>query len=106
MISTIVSKIIYNQSIHYCIFHSQLVDHPVVKKVLLECCNRVKSMSTVHSLIYKTKSIINLDVNQYTKSLTYNLLQAYGKISNVAIEIEVPKIQIDVNTRYSLRSGA
>ncbi len=59
--------------------------------------NRVRSMALVHEKLYRSENLININLEEYLRSLTYHLLQTYsinGK--HIDIQIRVRNIQLTV----------
>lgn len=64
------------------------VSNPYTKQVLLECRNRVMSMSLIHEKLYRTKDFSNLNFRMYVDELIEEIKKSYP--------IEDKKITINV----------
>ncbi len=61
--------------------------------------NRVKTMSLIHDLIYRSKDISNIDFADYTRKLTTQIFISYGINSNfIKYNINIKDILLDINT--------
>ncbi len=65
------------------------------KSIFSECCNRVRSMALVHTHLYTSGQIDNLDLQDYFETLLAELVQGYYHISG--------NININVNVEDSIR---
>lgn len=68
-------------------------------EVLLECQNRVKSISLIHERLYESRDLAHVDFPQYIQLLMDNLLRAYGvSPDRVGLKIDVTDIQLGLDT--------
>ncbi|HAY21984.1 MAG TPA: hypothetical protein DCY27_07430 [Desulfobacterales bacterium] len=49
-----------------------------VQGALRECQDRIKTMAVLHEILYKTKDMARINLAQYLKTLTFNMIRAYG----------------------------
>ena len=56
----------------------RLISDPILKNVLQESQNRIRSMSLVHEDLYRNESFANIKFLNYAKSLAGNLLRSYS----------------------------
>ncbi|MBN2029079.1 hypothetical protein JW824_02445 [bacterium] len=59
--------------------------------------NRVRSMALVHEKLYRSKNFVNINLEEYLRSITYHLLQTYstnGK--HIDIQIRVDEIPLSI----------
>lgn len=56
---------------------AQFTDDVKVKRQFKECQDRVMSMALVHQKLYSSPDLANVELNEYVKSLTHQLMEAY-----------------------------
>lgn len=69
------------------------------KKPLIESNNRIKSMALIHETLYKSKDMVNLDVESYFNDITQHLLMIYQKQDvdvNLKINIDSAEMDMDI----------
>lgn len=66
----------------------ETIDSPEAKKALTESSTRVRSMSLVHEMLYKTIDLEKIDINEYINNLFNYLCGMYG-ISKADIQFEL-----------------
>jgi len=70
-----------------------------VDKVFSEAQNRIRSMSLVHEMLYKSKDLARIDLNEYLNSLVRGLFQSFRVNSRkIRMEIDCKDLYLDVNT--------
>ena len=75
----------------------------IIKNALLECQNRVKTMSIIQEKIYSSVSDNYIDFKEIVESMSSYLLRAYKVDKNkIDLSINIPQIKIDVNTAIPL----
>jgi PAS domain S-box-containing protein len=67
---------------------ANLVNHDELKEVLYECQQRIKSMASVHDLLYKSNNLSEINFSSYIQNLLSDVVQSY-KYPNQNIEIEM-----------------
>jgi len=54
---------------------------PIAQEIILECDNQVYSMASIHELLYNSKDIGKIRVDDYINKLVDHLKQEYGEVS-------------------------
>jgi PAS domain S-box-containing protein len=70
----------------------------IVKDLLVESQNRIKSMAFIHESLYKTVDFAKINFSEYTENLCYNLLKsynAYGKSAELKLKLKEVFINLD-----------
>jgi PAS domain S-box-containing protein len=68
------------------------------KKPLIESNNRIKSMALIHETLYRSKDMINLDVESYFNEITQHLLRIYQKQEvDIDLKINIDSIKMDMD---------
>ena len=66
--------------------------------IFTECQNRVKAMALIHTKLYQSESLSNINFSEYVKELAQNLMDSYdidpGKI---ALTTDVEKVSLGVD---------
>lgn len=75
---------------------------PAVRHLFDMSLNRIHSMATVHELLYRSKDISHIDINDYVNRLIQPLLESIQGEEAVAIDLEVHHIVLDINTAIPL----
>ena len=71
---------------------SDFIDDKIQSSALLECRNRVKSMSLVHEMLYVSETISRINFKNYTQSLVQHLSFTYTiPNKNVSFNINIPE---------------
>ncbi|MCK9632130.1 MAG: PAS domain S-box protein [Methanoregula sp.] len=79
------------------------LEDPWMKQVLAEIQNRVRAMSIVHEKLYRSESLSSIDLSDYTRFLATQLFSFYGiDHRRVALQIEIGKIPLDIDTAIPL----
>ena len=75
------------------------VSDETVHKVFSEAQNRIMSMALVHEMLYKSKDLAKIDLNDYLNSLTKGLFQSFRVNSRkIGMEIDCKDLYLDINT--------
>jgi hypothetical protein len=75
---------------------SRTVTDPKMLELLRESRNRIKSVALVHEKLYQSQELAKIKLSEYVRSLTTDLVDAYGAANNVKLHINVEKsIQLD-----------
>lgn len=78
-------------------------DNDAVKNVLNISLNRVKSMATVHQMLYQSNDFSEIDYNAYLENFVSSLIESYkGQTNNVDLEINANGIKLNINTSIPL----
>jgi len=71
-------------------------DHVV--QILRESQGRIRSMSMIHEMLYKTNNLESINVSQYIEDLSRNIYKTYHRFENVQLEISTTEsIQLPLN---------
>ncbi|HMK45792.1 MAG TPA: histidine kinase dimerization/phosphoacceptor domain -containing protein, partial [Methanocella sp.] len=63
-----------------------------------ESQNRIKSMALIHEKLYRSENLSHVDFSEYVASLTGYLTKSYILRPNVALQIDIQDISLDVDT--------
>lgn len=64
---------------------------------------RINSMAMIHEMLYKTDDVSKINYDEYVKMLISNLIVSMkGTDSAVKLEVDVPKIQLNIDTAIPL----
>ena len=67
--------------------------------ILLESCNRIRSMALVHEQLYRASDITQIDFHSYLKSLVKDLLLSYSiQPDMIKVNLSVQDILFDIDT--------
>lgn len=58
-----------------------------VIQILRESQGRIRSMSMIHEMLYKTTNLESINVSQYIEDLSRNIYKTYHRFENVQLEI-------------------
>ena len=65
---------------------------------LLECRNRIKSMSLLHETLYRSRDLTRIEFYNYVRKLVTELFQSYGvKADEVALRMEVEDVDMGID---------
>ena len=65
--------------------------------------NRVKSMATVHELLYQSNDFSRIDYREYLNRLVFSLVQSMkGEENNISVNLNVNDIKLNINTSIPL----
>jgi two-component sensor histidine kinase/predicted hydrocarbon binding protein len=59
------------------------------REKFIESIGRVRSMAIIHELLYRTKNLSNISVNEYFKELVRFIGETYNVNSNIKVEFEL-----------------
>lgn len=86
----IVSGLLYMQS--------EYVNDPYVQKYFREGVNRIKSMATVHELLYRSESFDQIDFEEYIRKLVENIKDGlHNDLRNINIHIDCSNVKMNLN---------
>ncbi|MBL4861440.1 MAG: sensor histidine kinase [Crocinitomicaceae bacterium] len=64
---------------------------------------RINSMAMIHEMLYKSEDILRIDYGQYAEKLVQGLiLSMKGSENNVKFDIDVPKMDLNIDTAIPL----
>ena len=70
-----------------------------ITEVLQESQNRIKSMALVHENLYQAKNLSRINLEDYIKSLSENLILSYRSRSSITkIHIDISNIYLNIDT--------
>ena len=74
------------------------IEDPRAKEIIQECDNQVYSMASIHELLYNSRDLGRISVDDYIRRLIDHLKQEYGELSNRLnfIVLVDPKITLDI----------
>lgn len=75
---------------------------PAVQHLFDMSLNRIRSMATVHELLYRSKDISHIDINDYVNRLIQPLLESIQGEEAVTIDLEVHRVVLHINTAIPL----
>ena len=79
------------------------MNDPRLKQIMAETQNRVRAMSLVHEKLYQSANLSSINLSDYTYFLSGQLFSFYGiEPGKVALQIDIEKIQLDINTAIPL----
>ncbi|SOE23758.1 Two-component sensor histidine kinase, contains HisKA and HATPase domains [Spirosomataceae bacterium TFI 002] len=79
------------------------IDDPGVLSSIKEGQSRVQAMSLIHSNLYQSKHINNVDIENYLKELVAYLSQMFaGSNKDIEIEVSAKQIEFDIDTAIPL----
>jgi two-component sensor histidine kinase len=58
-----------------------------VAQILRESQGRIRSMSMIHEMLYKTTNVESVDVTKYIQDLAQNIYKTYHRFENVSLSI-------------------
>ncbi|GAB4196825.1 MAG: hypothetical protein Fur006_44680 [Coleofasciculaceae cyanobacterium] len=77
---------------------SQHLKDSAMLPIFQESCNRVKSMSLVHELLYRSKDYSQINFMEYLTSLTSYLFQSYGVNTNsITLDLDVDDVPLNTD---------
>ncbi len=77
-------------------------EDPYLKKILLECENRVKSMSFVHAELYRSPNLAEVNLESYFTTLSSSLVRVYGAIHRVELDLDLLKFEVTIEKAIPL----
>jgi two-component sensor histidine kinase len=79
------------------------IDDENIKALLSDSENRIRSMSLVHEILYRTKDMAHIDFGHYVKQLTQYMFRTYKIISaKIIIKTEIKDIYLNTDTAIVL----
>lgn len=64
--------------------------------------NRIHSMALVHENLYQSHDLSHIGLSQYVQNLVEDLIYSYGVSNAIETEIEVPSIEVNLETAIPL----
>jgi PAS domain S-box-containing protein len=82
---------------------SRNIEEKKALDILKESQNRIRSMALVHEKLYQTKDLMHINLADYVKELSANLINSYQKHSNyVDLTIETDEIFLSIDNSIYL----
>ncbi len=81
---------------------ARTVEDPVVQETFDITLSRIHSMATVHELLYKSKDISHININDYVQRLLYSLLSTLQGNVPLKIDMDIHNIVLHINTAIPL----
>ncbi len=81
---------------------SKSLTDETARDALMEGRNRVRSMSLIHQNLYQFENISSIDLKQFVNDLCRQVEMVFHKKNNVLMNIEVPYLQLDIDTAVPL----
>jgi PAS domain S-box-containing protein len=69
-----------------------------VKRMFMDCQNRINSMALVHEKLYQSRDFANIDFRDYVRSLLETISDSYGLAGDIALRIDADDLRMDMNT--------
>ncbi len=64
-----------------------------------ESQNRIRTMALIHEKLYKSKDLAKIDLKEYLRSLTTDLIQSYGeKVGRITFKVDAEDISLGIDT--------
>ncbi len=67
-------------------------------EMFTESQNRIMSMSLIHEKLYQSKGLARIDFDDYIRDLVTGLFQSYCVNSNIAMDMDVKKISLGIDS--------
>ena len=78
------------------------LSNPEVRQIFQESINRIRSISTVHELLYSVGLSSVVDLKLYTEKLVHNLAEVDAKMKKVEFDLDIDEITVDIDKASSL----
>ena len=73
------------------------------RELLLDCNNRIESVSTMYDLIYKTENVQTVNFNHYISTLISKINSAFNiETRNIVITHDVPNVEVKIDLAVNL----
>ncbi len=78
---------------------SKYIRDPQTLQMFNDSQNRIKSMASIHEILYQSRDIARIDFSEYIRNLMIQLFRSYGDHSKaITFEISVKNVMLDVDT--------
>lgn len=74
---------------------SHEIDDIIAKGKFIDSVNRIKSISNLHETIYQSDNIVSVDMNDYLKNLSLNIIESYSLDKVIQLNIQSEAIDVD-----------
>ena len=82
--------------------HSQFIDGSDPNEILLECKNRIQTMSLIHEKLNSYKNHEHFDISHYLKELTEDIVAMHLRKEDLALKISMEPILVSFASSVSL----
>ncbi len=82
--------------------HMKSVPDSQLQSMLMNCQQRIRSISLVHEKLYLSSDLKTIDIAEYIKTLVDEILKNLKSTSRVNKTIEVDEINIDIDTAITI----
>lgn len=78
---------------------SDFIRDETVMALFNDSQNRIRSMALIHEKLYQSRDLLRIDLNEYIRDLTNNLLSSYGARSQkVSLSVDADSIWLNIDT--------
>ncbi|WP_116125462.1 sensor histidine kinase [Lewinella sp. IMCC34183] len=81
---------------------SATLEDPVARRAMLSSQRRVATMGLLHQRLYQGRELSSIEMRAYLTHLTRGLVQTYGVEDRIELRIDVPPLEMDVDTAVPL----
>lgn len=78
------------------------IKDPKVLDLIKGSQERIRSMALVHEKLYRSKDLLKIDFEEYSRELISHLFQSYRKNTNIRLNLDIPRTLLEINTAISL----
>jgi len=78
------------------------VKDPKILDLIKGSQERIRSMALVHEKLYRSKDLLKIDFEEYSKELISHLFQSYRKNTNIRLKLDIQRTLLEINTAISL----
>ncbi len=84
-------------------FQTQQIQDESTLQIFLEGQNRIKTLALIHEKLYQSDDLININIQEYIKSLADSLLRSYGvAIDRIQLTTDIKEVNLSVETCITL----
>ena len=69
-----------------------------IQGAVIESKNRVRSMALIHQKLYQGENLAAIEMKEYLQMLSENMIKSFGRHRDVELLVEMPNVEIDVDT--------
>lgn len=77
---------------------SAKINDPEIQEAMLASQNRVQSMGILHQKLYQSEHLAFIEMKNYFKNLSENILDSYNETERIAVDIDMDEVEMDVDT--------
>lgn len=81
---------------------SAKINDPSMQEVMLSSQNRVQSMGILHQKLYQSEHLAFIEMKNYFENLCISILDSYNESERIKVSIEMPELDLDVDTAVPL----